>query len=102
VTLTSQIEVIREPKVEAVEDNYNAIDSIEDEIQSDRIENGLSESSIDEIKYIRSGLTVHQVEKALIIETLKSCRENRTQAAKLLGISVRTLRNKLAEYRMGE
>ena len=48
---------------------------------------------------IRSGLTVHAVEKALIFETLKDCNQNRTQAAKLLGISIRTLRNKLAEYR---
>ena len=48
---------------------------------------------------IRSGVTVHEMEKALIFETLKSTENNRTEAAKLLGISIRTLRNKLAEYR---
>jgi two-component system response regulator FlrC len=35
----------------------------------------------------------------LIFDTLERTRNNRTQAAKLLGISIRTLRNKLAEYR---
>jgi DNA-binding NtrC family response regulator len=50
---------------------------------------------------IRSGTTVQEMEKALILETLKSTGENRTQAAKLLGISIRTLRNKLHEYNMG-
>jgi two-component system response regulator FlrC len=49
---------------------------------------------------IRSGMTVHDVEKSLILETLRSTGNNRTQAANLLGISVRTLRNKLAEYRL--
>jgi DNA-binding NtrC family response regulator len=50
---------------------------------------------------IRSGTTVQEMERALILETLKSTGDNRTQAAKLLGISIRTLRNKLHEYNMG-
>lgn len=48
---------------------------------------------------IRSGMTVQEMEKALIFETLRSTGNNRTEAAKLLGISIRTLRNKLHEYR---
>lgn len=48
---------------------------------------------------IRSGLTVQEMEKTLIYETLKATNNNRTEAAKLLGISIRTLRNKLNEYR---
>jgi DNA-binding NtrC family response regulator len=51
---------------------------------------------------IRSGMTVQEMEKALIFETLRSTGTNRTEAAKLLGISIRTLRNKLHEYRGGE
>ncbi|MCC6850388.1 MAG: sigma-54-dependent Fis family transcriptional regulator [Deltaproteobacteria bacterium] len=48
-----------------------------------------------------AGLTVHEVERRLIMETLKRTNNNRSRAAEMLGISVRTLRNKLAEYRMG-
>ena len=48
---------------------------------------------------VRSGTTVQEMEKALILETLRATNNNRTQAAKLLGISIRTLRNKLHEYR---
>jgi DNA-binding NtrC family response regulator len=48
---------------------------------------------------IRSGMTVQEMEKALILETLKATQNNRTEAAKLLGISIRTLRNKLHDYR---
>jgi two-component system response regulator FlrC len=47
---------------------------------------------------IESGMTVHEVEKNLIMETLRSTGHNRTKAADLLGISVRTLRNKLQLY----
>ena len=39
------------------------------------------------------------VEKIMIEKTLSTVEGNRTQAAEILGISVRTLRNKLAEYR---
>ncbi len=49
-------------------------------------------------KSIQPGLTVAEVEKQLILKTLDYCNQNRTRAAELLGISIRTLRNKLNEY----
>ena len=44
------------------------------------------------------GRTVAQVECDLILDTLDHCLGNRTHAARILGISIRTLRNKLNEY----
>jgi two-component system response regulator FlrC len=44
------------------------------------------------------GRTVADVERDLILDTLDHCLGNRTHAAKILGISIRTLRNKLNEY----
>ncbi|HEX8570932.1 MAG TPA: sigma-54 dependent transcriptional regulator [Caulobacteraceae bacterium] len=44
------------------------------------------------------GRTVAEVEQQLILETLTHCFGNRTHAANILGISIRTLRNKLKEY----
>lgn len=44
------------------------------------------------------GHTVAEVERDLILDTLDHCLGNRTHAAKILGISIRTLRNKLNEY----
>jgi DNA-binding NtrC family response regulator len=44
------------------------------------------------------GRTVDSVEKELIISTLSHCLGNRTHAANILGISIRTLRNKLNSY----
>ncbi|GGH28934.1 sigma-54-dependent Fis family transcriptional regulator [Alsobacter metallidurans] len=44
------------------------------------------------------GRTVADVERELILDTLDHCLGNRTHAAKILGISIRTLRNKLNEY----
>ncbi|MDX9730661.1 MAG: sigma-54 dependent transcriptional regulator [Bdellovibrionales bacterium] len=44
------------------------------------------------------GLTVAEIERLLIMKTLEYTEQNRTKAAKLLGISIRTLRNKLHEY----
>jgi DNA-binding NtrC family response regulator len=44
------------------------------------------------------GRTVAQVECDLILDTLDHCLGNRTHASKILGISIRTLRNKLNEY----
>ena len=44
------------------------------------------------------GRTVADVERDLIIDTLNHCLGNRTHAANILGISIRTLRNKLKQY----
>lgn len=51
--------------------------------------------------HIMPGVTVAEVEKQLIIKTLQHTHNNRTQAAHLLGISIRTLRNKLNAYKLG-
>jgi DNA-binding NtrC family response regulator len=45
-----------------------------------------------------SGQNLKALERDLILQTLESSGGNRTRAALLLGISVRTLRNKLKEY----
>jgi DNA-binding NtrC family response regulator len=44
------------------------------------------------------GKTVADVERELIISTLDHCLGNRTHAAKILGISIRTLRKKINQY----
>ena len=44
------------------------------------------------------GKTVADVERSLIFDTLDHCLGNRTHAANILGISIRTLRNKLKLY----
>jgi len=44
------------------------------------------------------GRTVEEVERALILRTLERCRGNRTSASGILGISVRTMRNKLKAF----
>jgi DNA-binding NtrC family response regulator len=44
------------------------------------------------------GRTVADVERDLILQTLGHCLGNRTHAANILGISIRTLRNKLKQY----
>jgi DNA-binding NtrC family response regulator len=49
----------------------------------------------------RPGTTVWEMERQLIMGTLSEVNQNRTRAAELLGISIRTLRNKLREYRLG-
>jgi len=47
---------------------------------------------------IRVGSTIYEAERKLILKTLKVQGGNRTKAAEILGVSTRTLRNKLQEY----
>lgn len=47
---------------------------------------------------VQVGRTVAEVEQDLILSTLDHCLGNRTHAANILGISIRTLRNKLRTY----
>jgi DNA-binding NtrC family response regulator len=44
------------------------------------------------------GRSVADVERSLILHTLDYCQGNRTHTARMLGISIRTLRNKLSQY----
>ena len=48
---------------------------------------------------VKAGISVRQMEKKLIYKTLKEANGNKTHASKILGISIRTLRNKLNEYK---
>ena len=61
----------------------------EDEIQSKRRTESMSQ--------YRG--TIHAMEKELIVQTLEDVNGNKTKAAENLGISIRTLRNKLAYYK---
>ena len=62
------------------------------------VENGLAEITDDNHTKGLVGRTVAEVERDLIIDTLQHCLGNRTHAANILGISIRTLRNKLKLY----
>ena len=55
---------------------------------------------LDEANSVRVevGTTVDEAERQLILKTLKSTHNNKTKAAEILGISSKTLQNKLKEY----
>jgi DNA-binding NtrC family response regulator len=46
----------------------------------------------------RVGTTVEEAERGLIMRTLEHTKNNKTKAAEILGISLKTLHNKLKEY----
>jgi DNA-binding NtrC family response regulator len=56
--------------------------------------------SLDDADSIRVGVgtTVGEAERLLILKTLESTNNNKTRAAEILGISLKTLHNKLKEY----
>jgi two-component system response regulator AtoC len=60
-----------------------------------------AEFSLPAADALKPGMTVAEAEKRLIFKTLDHCCQNRTKAAEMLGISIRTLRNKLNEYQGG-
>jgi len=48
---------------------------------------------------VLAGMTVDEVERRLIFLTLEKTGGNKTRAAKMLGVSLKTLHNKLRRYR---
>jgi DNA-binding NtrC family response regulator len=57
-----------------------------------------SPDQADDLRRFLVGRTIADVERHLILDTLLCCHGNRTHAARIFGISIRTLRNKLNEY----
>jgi len=47
---------------------------------------------------VRVGSTVDEAERLLILRTLEATGGNKTRAAEILGVSLKTLHNKLKEY----
>jgi DNA-binding NtrC family response regulator len=58
-------------------------------------------SEMDGVRF-SIGTTVEEAEKGLILRTLEHTRNNKTRAAEILGISLKTLHNKLKEYGAGK
>lgn len=54
--------------------------------------------TVDEAARTLVGQKLSDVERRIILHTLRHCHGNRTRAAQMLGISLRTVRNKLREY----
>jgi DNA-binding NtrC family response regulator len=52
----------------------------------------------NEIVPLLIGSTVEEIERELVLHTLRRCDGNRTRAARVLGLSVRTMRNKIRQY----
>lgn len=63
-----------------------------------RIDKMQSQTAAEQAVRYLVGRPVDEVERCLILQTLRHCHGNRTHAARLLGISLRTIRNKLKEY----
>ena len=76
-------------------------DLAEEKAASDHAMLGGEEASVADIEVPQSGsvLNIAELEKQAIKAALEKTAGNRTKAAELLGISIRTLRNKLQEYK---
>ena len=77
---------------------YSVIMNDADEIEGDHLFFEEPQNFEENHDLSTIGLSLKEVEKRHIFATLKACHDNRTHAAEKLGISVRTLRNKLKAY----
>lgn len=56
-------------------------------------------SSTGAADFVRAGKTIEEMEREMILKTLEHTGNNQKEAAERLGVSARTIRNKLAKYR---
>jgi len=59
-------------------------------------------ADLTKIAVVRTGMTVEEAEKELIVQALKELKGNRTKAAEKIGMSRRTLHRKLKRYGLGD
>ena len=79
----------------SVNNNSSLLDESAYESSEKKSVNFMSEDDSDGVRL----MSLKDAEKLLIKKALIHTSENRTQAAKILGVSIRTLRNKINEYR---
>ncbi len=79
----------------SLNNNSSLLDESTYEISEKKSVNFLNEDDSDGVRL----MSLKDAEKLLIKKALIHTSENRTQAAKILGVSIRTLRNKINEYR---
>lgn len=60
------------------------------------------ESEASDNATLAAGMSIREAERQLIMNTLTACQQNKTNAAQMLGISVKTLYNKLEQYEQAE
>jgi DNA-binding NtrC family response regulator len=84
-------------------DDYFARD-VSDSYSDDHIDGAFDTEALvpvsepSEVVPMLVGATVQEVERELMLQTLARCEGNRTHAARVLGVSVRTMRNKIKQY----
>jgi len=64
------------------------------------LEAGSAPGAAQQAAALKPGVTLQEVERQLLEATLASTGGNRTRAAELMGVSLRTVRNKIREYGM--
>jgi two-component system response regulator FlrC len=79
----------------SINNNSSLLDESAYEVADKKMTNFMSDDDSDGIRL----MSLKDAEKLLIKKALVHTCENRTQAAKILGVSIRTLRNKINEYR---
>jgi DNA-binding NtrC family response regulator len=69
-----------------------------------KAQHAAAQASDASIVEVRVGTTVDAAEQALIVRTLEATGQNKTRAAEILGVSLKTLHNKLKQYsrRLGD
>lgn len=79
----------------SISNNSSLLDESAYEVSDKKSVNFMNEDDSDGVRL----MSLKDAEKLLIKKALIHTSENRTQAAKILGVSIRTLRNKINEYR---
>jgi len=91
----NNIHELKQVIASSINNNASLLDESSYESNEKKIVSFMSEDDSDGVRL----MSLKDAEKLLIKKALIHTSENRTQAAKILGVSIRTLRNKINEYR---